>query len=46
MTTARSYKPAMSSADALAELHANSGTQFAPAVVNAFHAEHAAHTTA
>ena len=44
MITERSYKPAMSRADALAELHANSGTQFAPAVVDAFHAEHATHT--
>jgi two-component system cell cycle response regulator len=45
MTTARSYKPALSRTDALAELHANSGTQFAPTVVDAFHAEHATLTS-
>ena len=35
MTTERCYKPAMTPADALAELRANAGTQFAPAVVAA-----------
>ncbi|HYH87827.1 MAG TPA: diguanylate cyclase [Solirubrobacteraceae bacterium] len=36
MTADRSYKPAMSEADARAELQRNAGTQFAPAVVDAF----------
>jgi two-component system, cell cycle response regulator len=35
MTTERCYQPAMTRADALAELHDNAGTQFAPAVVAA-----------
>ena len=36
MTSDRSYKPAMSRVEAAAELERNSGTQFAPAVVEAF----------
>ena len=36
MTSDRSYKPAMSRVEANAELERNSGTQFAPAVVEAF----------
>jgi two-component system, cell cycle response regulator len=36
MTGDRCYKPAMASADAHAELRRNAGTQFAPAVVEAF----------
>jgi two-component system, cell cycle response regulator len=35
MTTERCYQPAMTRADALAELRDNAGTQFAPAVVAA-----------
>jgi two-component system cell cycle response regulator len=35
MTTERCYQPAMTRADALAELRNNAGTQFAPAVVAA-----------
>ena len=35
MTTTRSYRPAMSTGEALDELRANSGTQFSPAVVDA-----------
>jgi putative nucleotidyltransferase with HDIG domain len=35
MTTTRSYRAAMSMADALSELRANAGTQFSPAVVEA-----------
>jgi putative nucleotidyltransferase with HDIG domain len=35
MTTTRSYRPAMSVAEATAELRANAGTQFSPAVVEA-----------
>jgi two-component system cell cycle response regulator len=36
MTGDRCYKPAMAPADAHAELRRNAGTQFAPAVVEAF----------
>jgi two-component system cell cycle response regulator len=36
MTSNRCYKPAMSQVEANAELERNSGTQFAPAVVEAF----------
>jgi two-component system, cell cycle response regulator len=36
MTTERCYQPAMTRADALAELRDHAGTQFAPAVVAAF----------
>ena len=36
MTGARTYQPARSQADARAELRRNAGTQFAPAVVDAF----------
>jgi len=35
MTTHRSYRPAMSLEAAIAELHANAGTQFDPDVVAA-----------
>ena len=35
MTTSRSYRAAMSVADAVGELRANAGTQFSPAVVDA-----------
>jgi diguanylate cyclase (GGDEF)-like protein/putative nucleotidyltransferase with HDIG domain len=35
MTSDRTYRPALSQSDALAELHANAGTQFDPAVVHA-----------
>jgi two-component system cell cycle response regulator len=42
MTNDRCYKPAMSQADAHAELRRNAGTQFDPAVVEAFLAAHAA----
>jgi diguanylate cyclase (GGDEF)-like protein len=41
MIATRSYKPAMSEAAALDELRANAGTQFAPAVVEAFLLERA-----
>jgi two-component system, cell cycle response regulator len=36
MTGERCYKPSMAPADARAELRRNAGTQFAPAVVEAF----------
>ena len=36
MTSVRPYSDAMSVADALAELHRHSGTQFDPGVVSAF----------
>jgi putative nucleotidyltransferase with HDIG domain len=39
MTSDRSYREAMSRADAIAELQANAGTQFSPAVVEALVAE-------
>ena len=39
MTSDRSYRRAMSHGDAIAELRANSGTQFDPAVVAALVAE-------
>ena len=39
MTSNRSYRQAMSDADAIAELEANAGTQFDPAVVTALIAE-------
>jgi two-component system cell cycle response regulator len=42
MTSLRCYHPAMSQADARAELRRNAGTQFAPAVVDAFLAARAA----
>jgi two-component system, cell cycle response regulator len=42
MTNDRCYKPAMSQADAHAELRRNAGTQFDPAVVEAFLAAHVA----
>ena len=42
MTTDRSYRPGMPEAAALAELRRHAGTQFAPAVVDAFVAERAA----
>ena len=42
MTTDRPYRRAMTDEDALAELQRHAGTQFAPAVVEAFLAEHAA----
>ena len=35
MTTDRVYRPALSQAEALAELRANAGTQFDPVVVDA-----------
>jgi HD-GYP domain-containing protein (c-di-GMP phosphodiesterase class II) len=35
MTTTRSYRPAMSTNEALDEVRANSGTQFSPTVVDA-----------
>jgi two-component system cell cycle response regulator len=41
MTTDRCYKAGMTEAEALAELRRNAGTQFAPAVVEAFVAAHA-----
>jgi two-component system, cell cycle response regulator len=41
MTTARSYKAPMSEPEALDELRAHAGTQFAPAVVDAFLAVYA-----
>jgi two-component system, cell cycle response regulator len=42
MTADRCYKPAMTEAEAIEELRRNAGTQFAPAVVDAFQAAHAA----
>jgi HD-GYP domain-containing protein (c-di-GMP phosphodiesterase class II) len=42
MTTDRSYRPGMPEDAALAELRRHAGTQFAPAVVDAFVAERAA----
>ncbi len=41
MTTGRSYRPGMAPADAFAELHAESGTQFDAAAVEAFVVAHA-----
>ena len=41
MTTDRSYRPGMPEAAALEELRRHAGTQFAPAVVEAFVAERA-----
>jgi two-component system, cell cycle response regulator len=42
MTTDRVYKAGMSEAEAIEELRRHAGTQFAPAVVDAFEAAHAA----
>jgi response regulator RpfG family c-di-GMP phosphodiesterase len=42
MTTDRDYRRGMSEAAALEELRRNAGTQFSPAVVEAFLAERAA----
>ena len=44
MTSDRCYEPAMSPAEARAELRAHAGTQFAPAVVDAFLAARPART--
>jgi HD-GYP domain-containing protein (c-di-GMP phosphodiesterase class II) len=46
MTRDRYYQPAMSHADALAELRRRGGTQFAPGVVDAFLQMRAAHSVA